>query len=95
MTREYLEKANDMADNLQGAKSLYKDLESIIGKFQNADSFGSFMQVCRDIEWFGMRKEDKQSLSKAMAEAAIDALKDIKEQVNKDIITFEEQFEAL
>lgn len=94
MTHEYLDKANEVADNLQGAKNAYKDIEEIIGRFQKVDSFGSIEQVCRDIHW-RFRREDQVILSKAMAEAAIAVLKDRKEQVNKDITTFEEQFEAL
>lgn len=94
MTKEYLTKANEVADNLRGAKEFYKDLDSIIGKFQKADSLGMLRDVCNDVRWH-LRDKDQEALSKAMAEAAIAVLKDRKEQVNKDITTFEEQFEAL
>lgn len=94
MTHEYLEKAVEVADNLRGSKNAYKDLEEIIGEFQKADSFRSLNDVFIDIHW-RLRRVDETALSKAMAEAAIAVLKDRKEQVNKDITTFEEQFEAL
>jgi len=94
MTHEYLDKAIEVADNLRGAKSLYKTLDGIIGQLQKADSFYRIKQVLSDIDW-KLREEDQTALSKAMAEAAIAVLKDRKEQVNKDITTFEEQFESL
>lgn len=94
MTHEYLEKAVEVADNLRGAKNAYKDLEEIIGEFQKADSFCSLNDVFINTHW-RVRRKDQSVLSKAMAEAAIAVLKDMKEQVNKDITTFEEQFEAL
>lgn len=94
MTKEYLTKANEVADNLRGAKRVYKDLDSIIDKFKKADSFYRIKEVLSDIDW-KLREVDQTALSKAMAEAAIEVLKDRKEQVNKDITTFEEQFEAL
>ena len=94
MTHEYLDKAIELADNLRGARNAYKDIEKIIGIFQKAESFRSLNDGCIDAHWT-LRKVDEEALSKAMAEAAIAVLKDMKEQVNKDIATFEEQFEAL
>lgn len=94
MTHEYLDKANEVAFNLRNAKNMYKDLDRIIEKFQKVGSLSSLRDACDGIRW-KLREEDQVIIAIAMAEAAIAVLKDMKEQVNKDITTLEEQFEAL
>lgn len=96
MTREYLNKALSVSCELEGRKRFLGDADTATDKFSGKiTTFKELIHVLEDNEYLIISKNDQQFIVEAMVLAAIERLKDLKEQENKKINELEKEFEAL
>lgn len=96
MTSEYLNKALSISTELEGRKRFLKYADEATENFRcKITTFKVLRHALEENEYLIISKNYQEFIVEAMVLAAIERIKDLKEQENKKINELEKEFEAL